>query len=165
MKKVLIVAMAAIWMLLSAVPVTAKAAEKTNAAVAGTILKTDADVEVYQEASETSEVTTMLETGTVVMVTDEDAGEGWCRISVRETTGYIKTGHLVPLVSSEEMDQEFEQIGNNYHMVFNEVQQVEKQRSQKKMWGAVIAILTAGIVAAGIIPVIRKNREDEKNRI
>lgn len=165
MKKVLIVAMAAIWMLLSAVPVTAKAAEKTNAAVVGTILKTDADVEVYQEASETSEVTTILETGTVVMVTDEDAGEGWCRIFVRETTGYIKTGHLVPLVSSEEMDQEFEQIGNNYHMVFNEVQQVEKQRSQKKMWGAVIAILTAGIVAAGIIPVIRKNREDEKNRI
>ncbi len=100
----------------------------------------------------------------MVLVTDVDAGEGWCRISVKETTGYVRTGHLVPLVSSEEMELEFEQIGNNYHMVFNEVEQLEKQRSQTKMWGAVIAVLTIGLFAAGILPVIRKNREDEKNR-
>ena len=80
-------------------------------------------------------------------------------------SSYIKSAHLVPLVSSEEMDLEFEQIGNNYHMVFNEVQQVEKQRSQTKMWGTIIAALTVGVFAAGIIPVIKKNREDEKNRI
>lgn len=164
MKKVLIMVTAAIWMLLSAASVPANAAE-TNGAVAGTILKTDADVEVYQTASETSEVTAALEAGTVVLVTEDNAVEGWCRISVRDTTGYIKTGHLVPLASSEEINQEFEQIGNNYHMVFNEVQQLEKQQSQTKMWGAVIAVLVVGIFAAGIIPVIRKNREDEKNRI
>ena len=122
-------------------------------------------MDVYQEASETSAVTAALDAGTAVLVTDDDAGEGWCRILVRETTGYIKSAHLVPLVSSEEMDLEFEQIGNNYHMVFNEVQQVEKQRSQTKMWGTIIAALTVGVFAAGIIPVIKKNREDEKNRI
>ncbi len=160
MKKVLITTAAVIWALLAAVSVPVNAAETTT--VAGTVLKTDGDVDVYQEASETSAVT---DAGTAVLVTDDDAGEGWCRILVRETTGYIKSAHLVPLVSSEEMDLEFEQIGNNYHMVFNEVQQVEKQRSQTKMWGTIIAALTVGVFAAGIIPVIKKNREDEKNRI
>lgn len=164
MKKVLIMTAAVIWTLMAAVSVPVNAAE-ADAAVAGNVLKTDADVEVHQEASGTSEVTAELEAGTVVLVTDNDAGGGWCRILVRETTGYVEAGHLVPLVSSEEMNQEFEQIGNNYHMVFNEVQQIEKQRSQTKMWGAVIAVLTVGVFAAGIIPVIRKNREDEKNRI
>ena len=156
MKKVLITTAAVIWALLAAVSVPVNAAETTT--VAG-------DVDVYQEASETSAVTAALDAGTAVLVTDDDAGEGWCRILVRETTGYIKSAHLVPLVSSEEMDLEFEQIGNNYHMVFNEVQQVEKQRSQTKMWGTIIAALTVGVFAAGIIPVIKKNREDEKNRI
>lgn len=162
MKKVLITTAAVIWALLAAVSVPVNAAETTT--VAGTVLKTDGDVDVYQEASETSAVTAALDAGTAVLVTDDDAGEGWCRILVRETTGYIKSAHLVPLVSSEEMDLEFEQIGNNYHMVFNEVEQLEKQRSQTKMWGAVIAVLTIGLFAAGILPVIRKNREDEKNR-
>ena len=163
MKKVLITTAAVIWALLAAVSVPVNAAETTT--VAGTVLKTDGDVDVYQEASETSAVTAALDAGTAVLVTDDDAGEGWCRILVRETTGYIKSAHLVPLVSSEEMDLEFEQIGNNYHMDFNEVQQVEKQRSQTKMWGTIIAALTVGVFAAGIIPVIKKNREDEKNRI
>ena len=49
-------------------------------------------------------------------------------------------------------------------MVFNEVQQLNRQRSQAKIWGTVIAVLTAGVIAAGIIPVIKKNRNDEKNR-
>ncbi|MDE6919840.1 MAG: SH3 domain-containing protein, partial [Lachnospiraceae bacterium] len=118
MKQVLITTAAVIWALLAAVSVPVNAAETTT--VAGTVLKTDVDVDVYQEASETSAVTAALDAGTAVLVTDDDAGEGWCRIQVRETTGYIKSAHLVPLVSSEEMDLEFEQIGNNYHMVFNE---------------------------------------------
>ena len=162
MKKILIMMTAVIWTLLTmSVPVNAA---ETSTTVAGSVLKADVDMEVHQEADETSEVTAVLEAGTVVLVTDVDAGEGWCRISVKETTGYVRTDHLVPLVSSEEMELEFEQIGNNYHMVFNEVEQLEKQRSQTKMWGAVIAVLTIGLFAAGILPVIRKNREDEKNR-
>lgn len=68
------------------------------------------------------------------------------------------------LYSSDEMSQEFEQIGNNYHMVFNEVEQLNRQQSQARIWGTVIAVLVIGIFAAGIIPVIRKNKEDEKNR-
>lgn len=161
MKKVLVTT-AAIWMLLAVVFVSANAAE-LDTTVVGTILKTDVNMEVYQEASETSEVITMLDAGTVVLVTD-DVEEDWCRISVKEVTGYIKSGHLIPLNSSEEMNLEFEQIGNNYHMLFNEVQQLEKQQLQTKIWGSVIAVLVVGIFAAGIIPVIKKNREDEKNR-
>ncbi len=164
MKKVLIMAAAVIWTLLAAVSVPVYAAE-TSTSVAGTVLKTSTDVEVHQEASETSPVAAALEAETAVLVTDADAGEGWCRIQVQETTGYIRAEYLVPLSSSEEMDLEFEQISNNYHMVFNEVQQVQKQRSQTKMWGAVIAALTVALFAAGIIPVIKKNREDEKNKV
>ena len=161
MKRVLIAA-AAIWMILAAMFAPVYAAE-TDTKVAGTVLKTDIEVEVFQEASEASEVTAVLDAGTAVLVTDSTEDD-WCRISVKEVTGYIKSGHLIPLSSAEEMNQEFEQIGNNYHMLFNEVQQLEKQRLQTKMWGVVIAVLVAGIFAAGIIPVIKKNREDGKNR-
>lgn len=153
-----------IWMLLTVMAVPVNAAE-TNTTVAGTVLKTDADLEVYQEASETSKVIAVLDEGTVVLAMDENSEEGWCKISVKEMTGYIETGHLVTLGSSEEMDLEFEQIGNNYHMVFNEVQQLEKQQLQTRIWGTVIAVLTVGMFAAGIIPVIKKNRENEKNKM
>lgn len=163
MKKGLTMAVV-IWMLLTVMAVPVNAAE-TNTTVAGTVLKTDADLEVYQEASKTSKVIAVLDEGTVVLAIDETSEEGWCKISVKETTGYIKAGHLVTLGSSEEMDLEFEQIGNNYHMVFNEVQQLEKQQSQTRIWGTVIAVLTVGMFAAGIIPVIKKNRENEKNKM
>lgn len=161
MKKILIMAVA-VWTLLAAMFVPVRA-EEAAASVVGTVLKTDAEVRVYQDASETSEMIAELEAGTAVLVTDDD-GEGWCRISVREITGYIRSGYLVPLYSSDEMSQEFEQVGNNYHMVFNEVQQLDKQQSQTKIWGTVIAVLTAGVIAAGIIPVLKKNKEDETNR-
>lgn len=163
MKKVLIMA-AAVLTLLTAllVPVPVNAAE-ADTAVTGTVLKTDTDVEVHQSASGTSEVITVLDAGTAVLVMEDD-GEGWCRISAREITGYVESGYLVQLYSSDEMSQEFEQIGNNYQMVFNEVQQLNRQQSQARIWGTVIVVLTVGIFAAGIIPVIRKNKEDEKNR-
>lgn len=163
MKKGLTMAVV-IWMLLTVMAVPVNAAE-TNTTVAGTVLKTDADLEVYQEASETSKVIAVLDEGTVVLAIDETSEEGWCKISVKEMTGYIEAGHLVTLGSSEEMDLEFEQIGNNYHMVFNEVQQLEKQQLQTRIWGTVIAVLTVGMFAAGIIPVIKKNRENEKNKM
>lgn len=153
---------AVVWTLLAAMVAPVNAAE-ADSAVAGTVLKTDADVEVHQSASDSSKVITVLETGTVVVVTEDD-GEGWCRISAGEITGYAEADHLVQLYSSDEMSQEFEQIGNNYHMVFNEVEQLNRQQSQARIWGTVIAVLVIGIFVAGIIPVIRKNKEDEKNR-
>lgn len=72
---------AAMWTLLAAMAAPVSAAE-ADSAVAGTVLKTDADVEVHQSASDSSKVITVLETGTVVLVTEDD-GEGWCRISCR----------------------------------------------------------------------------------
>lgn len=159
MKRILI-AVSVMWMLLAAMYVPVNAADTT---VAGTVQKTNTDVKVYQGASETSDVIAELEAGTAVLVA-EDGVEGWCRISVGDVTGYIKAEYLVAFYSGDEVDQEFEQIGNNYHMVFNEVQQLNRQRSQAKIWGTIIAVLTAGVIAAGIIPVIKKNRNDEKNR-
>lgn len=162
MKKGLTVIAVAVWMLLAvtAVPVNAAGTD----AASGTVFKINEDVKVYQEASGTSKETAVLDAGTVVLVTDADAGEGWCRISVREITGYIRSEYLVSIDSSKEINLEFEQLGNNYHMVFNEVQQLEKQRLQARIWGTVIAVLVVGVFAAGLIPVIRKNRKDEKNR-
>ena len=95
---------AAMWTLLAAMAAPVSAAE-ADSAVAGTVLKTDADVEVHQSASDSSKVITVLETGTVVLVTEDD-GEGWCRISAGEVTGYAETGHLVQLYSSDERSQE-----------------------------------------------------------
>lgn len=159
MKKILVMAVAA-WTLLAAMFLPVYAAETTDTSVIGTVMETDADVNVYQKASETSEVMAKLKAGTMVLVID-DAEEGWSIIAVNETTGYVRTEHLSSQ-SSDALDKEFEQIGNNYHMLFNEVEQLNKQNTQTKIWGAVIAVLVIGIFAAGIIPVIKKNRKDEK---
>ena len=157
MKKVLGMA-AVMWALLMAVfmPVSVMAADTITI---GTVLKTEKDTDVYKEASEASGTAAVLKAGTVVHVTD-NTPEGWCGISSKEVSGYVKTEALVPITDSDEMSQEFEQIGNRYHMIFNEVQQSKKQQSQEKIWGAVIIVLlVAGILAAGIIPVLKKNKE------
>ena len=161
MKRVIIMTVM-VWTLLAAMFLPVCAAETTDTAVIGTVMRTDVDVNVYQRASETSEVTAELKAGTVVLVVD-DSVEGWSSISVNETVGYIQTKHLITL-GSDEINQEFEQLGNNYHMLFNEVEQLNKQKSQMRIWGTVIAVLVIGIFAAGIIPVIKKNREDGKKR-
>ena len=158
MKRVIIMTVM-VWTLLAAMFLPVCAAETTDTAVIGTVMRTDVDVNVYQRASETSEVTAELKAGTVVLVVD-DSVEGWSSISVNETVGYIQTKHLITL-GSDEINQEFEQLGNNYHMLFNEVEQLNKQM---RIWGTVIAVLVIGIFAAGIIPVIKKNREDGKKR-
>lgn len=161
MKKVLTMTVA-LWALLAAMFITVNAASADRTA-AGNVLRTDTDTEVYQDASEASGLIAVLDAGTVVWVTD-DTVEGWCGISAKEVRGYIKSEHLVLLDSSDEMNLEFEQIENNYHMLFNEVQQLESQRRQTRIWGSIIALLTVGIFAAGIVPVIKRNRKDEKNR-
>ena len=161
MKRVIVMTVM-VWTLLTAMFLPVCTAEATDTAVIGTVMKTDADVNVYQRASETSEVTAELKAGTVVLVVD-DSVEGWSSITVNETVGYIQTKHLITL-GSDEIDQEFEQLGNNYHMLFNEMEQLNKQKTQMRIWGTVIAVLVIGIFAAGIIPVIKKNREDEKKR-
>lgn len=159
MKKVLGRA-AVMWVLLMAafMPVSVMAADTITI---GTVLKAEKDTDVYQEASETSETAAVLKAGTVVYVTD-NTPESWCGISSKEISGYVKTEALIPIADGDEMNQEFEQIGNNYHMIFNEVQQLKKQQSQEKIWGAVIVLLVVGIFAAGIIPVLKKNKENEK---
>lgn len=57
MKKAFAMA-AAVWTLLAAVflPVSVYAAEETDSTVAGTAMRTDTDVEVYQQASGTSKL-------------------------------------------------------------------------------------------------------------
>lgn len=158
MKRVLAIA-AVMWALLIAVfmPVSVMAADTITI---GTVLKVEKDTNVYQEASETSGTVAVLKADTAVYVTD-NAVDGWCGISSRELSGYVKTESLIPLTDSDEMNLEFEQIGNNYHMIFNEVQQLKKQHSQEKIWGVVIVLLVAGIFAAGIIPVLKKNGKNE----
>lgn len=159
MRKVLTIT-AVLWVLLAVLSVPS-GVTAAGTVTSGMVLKTKTDTQVYQEASETSGKTDVLEAGTSVYVTD-DTIEGWSKISSKEVTGYVRTESLTPIVDSDEIKLEFEQIGNNYHMIFNEVQQLEKQQSQKKIWGTVIILLTAGIFAAGVIPVIKKNGKNEK---
>lgn len=159
MRRVLSI-VAVLWALLIAMfmPVSVLA---TDTITIGTVLKTEKDTNVYQEASETSDTVAVLKAETVVHVTD-DTIEGWCGISSKELSGYVKTELLIPIADGDEINLEFEQIGNNYHMIFNEVQQLKKQQSQEKIWGAVIVLLVAGIFAAGIIPVLKKNKKNGK---
>lgn len=162
MKKVFVMA-AVMWILLAAMFQQEYVyAEETDSKVIGTAMKTAQDANMYQKASEASEVTAALKAGTVVLVTEE-VGEGWSMISVNETVGYIRTEHLETL-GGDEINWEFEQIGNNYHMLFNEMELLKKQKTQAKIWGTVIAVLIIGIFVAGIIPVILKNRENDKKK-
>lgn len=134
-------------------------AAELGTVTAGMALETGADTGMHGDASETSDVIAVLEAGTVV-VTAGDAEDGWCMVSAGGSTGYVRTESLKTVGDRAELDAEFERIASSGRMLFNEVQQAGRRKSQTRMWGTAMALLTAGVFAAGMVSAAGKDRED-----
>ena len=119
--------------------------------------------DLHEEASEESTVVVSLDAGTVVFTT-ENAENNWCKISVGEKTGYIKTEYLKTLGDQDLINQEFEQSMNDNHKMYDEIQQLEEQKSQEKMRENIIIGLAIVVLAVGGVLVKKKSRKATENQ-
>lgn len=125
---------------------------------ANMVLETSTQADLHEEASEESNVVASLEAGTVVFTT-ENAENNWCKISVGENTGYIKVEYLKTLGDQDLINQEFEESMNDNHKMYDEIQQLEEQKSQAEMRENIIIGLAIVVLAVGIILVKKKSRK------
>ncbi len=130
---------------------------------ANMVLETSTQADLHEEASEESNVVISLDAGTVVFTT-ENAENNWCKISVGEKTGYIKTEYLKTLGDLDLINQEFEQSMNDNHKMYDEIQQLEEQKSQAKMRENIIIGLAIVVLAVGGVLVKKKSRKATENQ-
>ncbi|MBD5537654.1 MAG: hypothetical protein HDQ99_18760 [Lachnospiraceae bacterium] len=114
------------------------------------VLETSTRADLYEEASDEAKVVASLEAGTVVFTLD-NAEHNWCRISAGEYTGYIKVECLKTIGDQDLINQEFEQNRNYNHMLYDGIEQPEKQETRTKMRGGLVLGLTMAVLAAGSI--------------
>lgn len=131
------------------------------------VLETSAQADMYEEASDESKIVASLEAGTVVFIT-ENAEDNWCKISAGEHTGYIKVEYLKTIGDQGLINQEFEQNMNDNHKIYDEIQQLEEQKSRAEirenlMLGLIIVVLAAGVVLKG--RKARKAHNDKSNPV
>lgn len=119
------------------------------------LLETNVQADLHEEASDESNVVASLEAGTVVFTT-ENAENNWCKISVGENTGYIKVEYLKTIGDQDLINQEFEQNMNDNHIIYDEIQQLEEQKSQAEIRENIILGLVIVVLAVGIILVKKK---------
>lgn len=115
------------------------------------VFETSAQTELYEEASDESKIVVSLETGTVVF-TVEDAEGSWCKISAGDNIGYIKVEYLKTIGEQDLINQEFEQNMNDNHMIYDEIQKLEEQKTQSEIWGRIIlGLIITMLVIGGIL--------------
>lgn len=110
------------------------------------VLETSAQADLYEEPSDESKLVTSLEAGTVAF-TAENADNSWCKISAGDYTGYIKVEYLKIIGDQNLINQEFEQSMNDNHMLYDEIEQLKEQNSQRE----IIRMLITGLVIAVIV--------------
>jgi len=126
------------------------------------ILKTNAQTDLYQEASEHSMLIISLEAGTVVF-TIESAMNDWCKISVGEYTGYVRIEKLTTIGNQELIKQELEQNINHDYVDAEEFQQMQEQKLQTGLWGKVMLVLVITVLmGSGIYIKFQTNKEAQE---
>lgn len=116
---------------------------------------------IMQEADSNSTVVTELSTGDTIMVIGYDGGD-WCQVSRGEDKGYVQIGKLTPIGDVDTLNNEFENIGNDYVNIYEEVLERQKQRRSQMIWGSIIVVLVViAIFGAGIVSAVKKNKEEQ----
>lgn len=123
------------------------------------VLETSTDTEMYESPSETSAVIAALAQGTTV-ITLSQSENGWCRVSEKDQTGYIRLDNLKSVGDKESLEQEFRQNADNDEMLMNELERIRSQKLQSGIWGTIIVVLVAAMFTAGILSARRKNKEE-----
>ncbi len=153
-KKIMIVLVAAVLTLMSAMSICA-------AEFAGTmsLMEATEDVKVYDspKGNEVAE----LPAGTAALVVEETE-DGWVRIMYQDIAGYVQSEQLKVFGDTEALDDEF---GNNdvaYKLVFEEYEVEQKQQKNEMLWGAILIAIIVLIFVTSILSAIKKNREEMK---
>ncbi len=150
-------------LLLFAMGCRAEAAEAGNAdAGAATLQQTTQYAELKEAPDAKSSTLEKLDEGTAVIV--EETEDAWSRVRYKEKEGYLPNGALdsYDVGPVEELNREFQEVGENNVRIVDEYELVQQEKHTSMIWGAVIAVLVAGIFAAGIVSALRKNKEGEQ---
>lgn len=127
------------------------------------LLETSVNADLHEEASDESKVVASLEAGTVVFTT-ENAKNNWCKISAGENTGYIKVEYLKTIGDQNLINQEFEQSMNDNHKIYDEIQQLEEQKSQTEVRENLVLVLIIVVLAVGGVFLKKKSRKATENQ-
>lgn len=114
------------------------------------------DTTLMEEASETSNPVGTLQAGTPV-ISLEAAADNWVKVMYQDLSGYVPVS-AVRIQDTAALDAEFEEISNEYRLVFEVIEYQNTQKKQNLMWGGVIVVLVAAVFMAGIVSVIDSNR-------
>lgn len=125
------------------------------------VMKVSGKTEVHESADDTSNVVATFEAGTPIII-QEKPQNGWCKVSYKESIGYVKTESLVLLSGESELANEFEQTHNQVQLMFDNIVLAEKEKSRSRIWGVIIVILVVLIFGVGIVSSIRGKKDKEK---
>lgn len=129
---------------------------------ANTALKVSVDATLYESASDSAKAITTLAAGTPIIVR-EDAKDGWCKVSYKDTYGYVKTENLDVLVSADEISPEFDEMQEHVQLLFDSIVVREQEKKRSRIWGVIIVVLVVVIFGVGIISTIKgKDKTDNK---
>lgn len=68
-------------------------------------------------------------------------------------------------VSTEELEQEFEEVQEETLRMIEEYEMVQKSKRTSMIWGIVIAVLVVAIFAVGVVSAIKKDKEEETEKV
>lgn len=136
------------------------AAEPTEIA-AGQVYQILVDTQIREKGETGAKKIADVPAGSVIMVTAYESGD-WCEILHESQKGFIQIAALVPVGDVSALDQEFENIRNDYEKVYEEVLEIQKQKRTSRIWGGVIAAFVIAIFAVGIVSALPSKKQKGK---
>lgn len=67
--------------------------------------------------------------------------------------------------STEELDQEFEEVQEDMLRTIEEYEMEQKSKRTATLWGIIIAVLVIAIFAVGIVSALKKDKEEETEKM
>lgn len=126
------------------------------------VLETVKETQLLEAPNTTAKPVVTLQAGTPVFIL-EDESDGWCKVSSQEQEGYMKASELKRLGNQEELNAEFDKIGNTVQLVFDEIVTRENEEKQARIWGTIMVVLIAAIFGVGMVSALKKNKLEKEN--
>lgn len=138
------------------------AVEETEITV-NSFYQVNTDTQMKENASESAQTVQELKAGDTVMVTAYADG-AWCMASIGDKTGYVHIAELTPIGNVDNLNAEFNSIGNDYESIYEEVLELQRQKKNRMIWGSIIVVLVVAIFGVGIVSAVKKNKEEQNQK-
>lgn len=148
-----------VMLLLWGIQVKASEAELIGANI---LLEVTESACIYEETSEQSNVVATIEAGTPIISTAVQDGV-WIEVTYQQVKGFIEV-KSVKVFGQDGLEDEFEQIEQANRLLITELRYVEKQATEKIIWGVVIAVLVVAIFTVGIVSGVLKNKKPKRTK-